>query len=39
MWQAKIYTLYQEIFPGPLSIGLYGKALEKKTLEFKSCKY
>ena len=30
MWQAKIFTLYPEIFPGLLSKGLYGKALKKK---------
>tara|TARA_B100001121_G_scaffold251467_1_gene227704 strand:- start:523 stop:1209 length:687 start_codon:yes stop_codon:yes gene_type:complete len=28
MLQARIFTLYPEIFPGPLSKGLYGKALE-----------
>ena len=27
MWQAQVYTLYPEVFPGPLSKGLYGKAL------------
>ena len=30
MWQAQVFTLYPEIFPGPLSKGLYGKALSKK---------
>ena len=30
MWTARIFTLYPEIFPGPLSKGLYGKALKKK---------
>ena len=30
MWRAQIFTLYPEIFPGPLSKGLYGKALSKK---------
>jgi len=30
MWQAKIFTLYPELFPGPLNKGLYGKALSKK---------
>ena len=30
MWQAKVFTLYPEFFPGPLSKGLYGKALSKK---------
>ena len=29
MWEAKVFTLYPEIFPGPLSNGLYGKALSK----------
>ena len=29
MWQAQIFTLYPEIFPGPLSKGIYGKALNK----------
>jgi len=30
MWQAQVFTLYPEIFPGPLSKGLYGKGLSKK---------
>ena len=30
MWSVRVFTLYPEIFPGPLSKGLYGKALEKK---------
>ena len=30
MWQAQVFTLYPEIFPGPLSKGLYGKALSQK---------
>ena len=30
MWQAKVFTLYPEIFPGALSKGLYGKALGEK---------
>ena len=29
MWQAQVFTLYPEVFPGPLSKGLYGKALSK----------
>ena len=33
MWQAQIFTLYPEFFPGLLSKGLYGKALEKKITE------
>jgi len=30
MWTARVFTLYPELFPGPLNIGLYKKALEKK---------
>ena len=30
MFEAQIFTLYPEIFPGPLSKGLYGKALQNK---------
>ena len=30
MLQAKVFTLYPEIFPGPLDKGLYGKAMAKK---------
>ena len=30
MWKARIFTLYPELFPGPLGSGLYKKALEKK---------
>jgi tRNA (guanine37-N1)-methyltransferase len=30
MWQAQVFTLYPEIFPGPLAKGLYGKALVNK---------
>ena len=30
MWKARVFTLYPEIYPGPLNKGLYGKALEKK---------
>ena len=30
MWTARVFTLYPELFPGPLSAGLYKKALEKK---------
>ena len=35
MWQAQIFTLYPEFFPGPLSKGLYGKELEKKIWNLK----
>ena len=30
MWTVKVFTLYPELFPGPLGNGLYKKALEKK---------
>ena len=30
MWKARVFTLYPEIFPGPLNKGLYGKALSNK---------
>jgi len=30
MWKARVFTLYPELFPGPLDSGLYKKALEKK---------
>ena len=30
MWKARVFTLYPEMFPGPLDIGLYKKAHEKK---------
>ena len=30
MWVARIFTLYPELFPGPLGSGLYKKSLEKK---------
>jgi len=35
MWQAQVFTLYPEVFPGPLSKGLYGKALSKKLWKLK----
>ena len=35
MWEAKVFTLYPEIFPGPLSKGLYGKALSKELWNLK----
>jgi tRNA (guanine37-N1)-methyltransferase len=35
MWQAQVFTLYPEIFPGPLSQGLYGKALSNKIWNLK----
>jgi len=35
MWQVQVFTLYPEIFPGPLNQGLYGKALAKKLWDLK----
>ena len=35
MWQVQVFTLYPEIFPGPLNQGLYGKALAKKLWNLK----
>ena len=36
MWQARIFTLYPELFPGPLSKGLYGKALSNNIWNIKT---
>jgi len=30
MWKVRVFTLYPEMFPGPLASGLYKKALVKK---------
>ena len=30
MLQAQVFTLYPEVFPGPLDKGLYGKAMAKR---------
>ncbi len=35
MWQAQVFTLYPEVFPGPLSKGLYGKALSSNLWKLK----
>ena len=35
MWRAQVFTLYPDIFPGPLSKGLYGKAMSKKIWNLK----
>ena len=35
MWKAQVFTLYPEVFPGPLSKGLYGKAMSKKLWDLK----
>ena len=35
MFISRIFTLYPDMFPGPLSEGLYGKAMENKIWELK----
>jgi len=35
MWQAQVFTVYPEVFPGPLSKGLYGKALSNNLWKLK----
>ena len=35
MWTARVFTLYPELFPGPLGVGLYKKAIEKKLWSLK----
>ena len=35
MFQAKIFTLYPEYFPGPFEIGICKKAFEKKLWDLK----
>ena len=35
MWTAQVFTLYPELFPGPLNIGIYKKALENKIWSLK----
>jgi len=35
MWKAQVFTLYPDVFPGPLSKGLYGKALSKSLWNLK----
>ena len=35
MLQEQVFTLYPEVFPGPLSKGLYGKAMSKKLWDLK----
>ena len=35
MWQSQIFTLYPELFPGPLDKGLYGRALKNKLWSLK----
>ena len=35
MLKAQLFTLYPEVFPGPLNKGLYGKALDKNLWSLK----
>ena len=36
MWKARVFTLYPELFPGPLGVGLYKKAMDKKIWSLES---
>tara|TARA_B100000941_G_scaffold290906_1_gene275767 strand:+ start:73 stop:768 length:696 start_codon:yes stop_codon:yes gene_type:complete len=36
MWTARVFTLYPDIFPGPLNKGIYRKALKKKYWSIKT---
>ena len=38
MWKARIFTLYPDLFPGPLASGLYKKAIDKKLLRYLTIK-
>jgi tRNA (guanine37-N1)-methyltransferase len=35
MMEVKIFTLYPDLFPGPLSTGIYKKAMENKIWKLK----
>ena len=35
MWTARVFTLYPELFPGPLGVGIYKKAQDKKLWSLK----
>ena len=37
MWTARIFTLYPELFPGPLNYGLYKRAREKNIWSIEVC--
>ena len=39
MFTARVFTLYPDMFPGPLSEGLFGKAMKKKNLEITKSGY
>ena len=36
MFLARVFTLYTEIFPGPLNKGIYGKAMSEKIWDLKT---
>ena len=36
MLEVKIFTLYPDLFPGPLDMGIYKKAKENKIWDLKS---
>ena len=36
MYEVKIFTLYPEIFPGPLAGGIYGKAMSNNLWSLKT---
>ena len=38
MMQAQVFTLYPEVFPGPLNKGIYSKAMVKKLWSLKVIK-
>jgi len=38
MWQAQVFTLYPEVFPGPLS-KVFMEKLYLKIMELKYCKH
>ena len=39
MLEVKIFTLYPDLFPGPLDMGIYKKAQENKIWSLKSHRY
>ena len=39
MWVARVFTLYPDVFPGPLGIGLCKKAMDNKIWSSGSSKY
>ena len=39
MFITRVFTLYPDMFPGPLSDGLFGKALKNKIMELRKSRY